>query len=202
MNYPKVLVGCPTSVHKDYCLNNYIEGLNKLTYPNFDILLVDNSDGDSYFKKIKEKNIPIVKLDLKDEILRIKLAKSRNILRKKVLEKKYDYFLSLEQDVVPPKNIIERLLKHNKEIITGVYYNYFFSTYPPGLKPLLWRTSTQKEFEDIKNSDDPIYLPIKEMIRKEKITDPKKIRARFKCEELEEPKLVEIFMSGLGCTLI
>ena len=200
MNYPKVLVGCPTSFHKEYCLNEYLEGLKNLTYPNFDILLVDNSDNDDYFEKLKEK-VPVIKINLQNEILRVKLANSRNILRKKVIEEKYDYFLSLEQDIVPPKDIIERLIGNNKDIISGVYYNYFDS-YPPGIKPLLWRTSTQEEFNEILNSNDPIYSQVKHLIKKNNITDIGKIRARFKCEELEEPRLLEIFMAGLGCVLI
>ena len=36
----------------------------------------------------------------------------------------YDYFLSLEQDVIPPKDIIEQMLKSEKKIITGVYFNH------------------------------------------------------------------------------
>ena len=40
MEGPKVLVGCPTSFHKDYCLKEYVVGLNKLTYKNKDILLI------------------------------------------------------------------------------------------------------------------------------------------------------------------
>ena len=50
---PKILVGCPTSHHKDYCLTEYMAGLKKLTYPNKKILIVENSKNDEYFKKFE-----------------------------------------------------------------------------------------------------------------------------------------------------
>ncbi len=37
-----------------------------------------------------------------------------------MLENKYDYFLSLEQDVIPQKNIIELLLEAQKDVVSGV----------------------------------------------------------------------------------
>ena len=52
LRYPRILIGCPTSYHKEYCLERYITGLKNIQYPNFDILLVDNSDNDEYYKKI------------------------------------------------------------------------------------------------------------------------------------------------------
>jgi len=198
---PKVLVGCPTSEHKEYCLDNYLDGIKNLTYENFDFMLVDNSESDVYFNTLKEKGVNVVR-DKYYELARERVAKSRNILRKKVLDEGYDYFLSLEQDVVPPKDIIERLLKHKKEIISGIYYNYFQSKYPRGIKPLLWRTATQKEFREILGSKDSMFAAVKKRILDNKINDCSKIRARFTCEELEEPRLIEIFMAGLGCVLI
>ena len=127
---PKVLVGCPTSEHKEYCLDKYLEGIKALTYSNFDFLLVDNSEDDRYYNQLKNKGVNVVR-DKYYELARERVAKSRNILREKCLNEGYDYFFSLEQDVVPPIDVIERLLKHKKEIISGVYYTYFKSRYPP-----------------------------------------------------------------------
>ena len=33
--------------------------------------------------------------------------------------------LMMDPDVIAPKNIIKELLKDNKDIISGLYYNYF-----------------------------------------------------------------------------
>ncbi len=117
---PKILIGCPTSNYKEYCFEEYLKSINNLTYNNFDILLVDNSEKDDYYNKIKDK-IPTIR-DKWFENARDRIIHSRNILREKILRENYDYFLSLEQDVIPPKDVIERLLKHNKKIIGGVYF--------------------------------------------------------------------------------
>ena len=116
----KILVGCPTSFHKEYCFNKYLKGIKSLTYQNHDILLVENSKDDKYINKIK-KFLPVIKGPYFESALD-RIITSRNILKEKVLEGNYDYFLSLEQDVIPPKDIIERLLKHNKKVITGIYF--------------------------------------------------------------------------------
>ncbi len=117
---PKILVGCPTSNHKEYCFEEYLKGIKELTYKNFDILLVDNSKDDDYYNKIKDK-IPVIK-DKYFENARDRIIHSRNILRNKVLSEGYDYLLSLEQDVIPPKDVIERLLKDNQKIVGGLYF--------------------------------------------------------------------------------
>ena len=118
---PKVLVGCPTSDYKSYCLGRYIALVKELSYDNFDFLIIDNSENDNYIAKIKMYNVPFIK-DVFKENARERIVNSRNILRKKVLDEGYDYFLSLEQDVIPPKDIIERMLSYGKDVVTGVYF--------------------------------------------------------------------------------
>jgi len=120
----RVLVGCPTSDHKEYCLENYAKALKELSYENFDILLVDNSKGDEYSEKIKALGLPVIRAPY-SEHARDRVINSRNLLREKALEGGYDYFLSLEQDVIPLPNIIEGLLRHKKKITTGTVYHLF-----------------------------------------------------------------------------
>ena len=121
---PKVLVGCPTSSHKEYCLKKYADAVKDLTYKNYDILLVDNSKDESYAKKIKELGLPVIKTPY-SEYAKDRVITARNLLRERALEGKYDYLFSLEQDVIPPKNIIEGLLRHKKEVVSGVVYHFF-----------------------------------------------------------------------------
>lgn len=120
MNNPKILVGCPTSFHKRYCLKEYIDRVKNLSYKNYAILIVENSEDNKYYNEIK-KYLPVIKgkyfEGAKDRIIN-----SRNILREYVLNKGYDHFLSLEQDVIPPKDVIEKLIKNNKEVVGGVYF--------------------------------------------------------------------------------
>src|SRR3989344_3253635 len=65
---PKILVGCPTSFHKEYALKEYAQAIKYLIYNN------------------------------------------------------YDYLFSLEQDVIPDKNILKKLISHNKKVISGIYF--------------------------------------------------------------------------------
>lgn len=176
--YPKILIGCPTYEGKEYCLNQYIQAIKSLTYPNYDILLIDNSKDNDYFEKIKKLNIPVVK-DTPVQTSHDSIVQSRNILRKHLLERDYDYFLSLEQDVIPPKNIIEQLLQHNKKVITGVYYTTYLFHGIPKLRPLIWA--------DVSKNSDKMRFMNSECIA---------------AKNLPYPLLTKIKMCGLGCILI
>lgn len=175
---PKVLVGCPTSEHKEYCLEEYARAIKNLTYKNCDILLVDNSKEDTYLEKIKEKGINVTKGHW-FEGARKRIYESRNLIREKFLEQDYDYFFSLEQDVIPPANVIEKLLERNKKIVSGVYYSpgTIFTEQPQGGKimPLAWVSKDDKN------------------LCRMRILNP---------EEVEEPRLMKIKVCGLGCVLM
>ena len=131
----RILIGCPTSDYKEYSLKEYLEGIKNLTYKNFDLVLVDNSEDDDYFNKLRELGINAIKGKYFDSA-KDRVVYSRNILRKYCLENDYDYLLSLEQDVVPPKDAIERLLKHNKEITSALYF--YLGDDKKTLMPMIW----------------------------------------------------------------
>ena len=169
---PKVLVGCPTAWMKEYCLDDYAQIVKSLTYPNYDILVVDNSPNNGYYNKIKNKGLPIIK-DKYFEGAKDRIIHSRNILRDYILENNYDYFFSLEQDVVPPKDVIERLLKHNKNIISGVYFNFKIINNERKPTPMLWGKIDEK--------GNLQYLEE---------------------EKIFSPQLLKIAACGLGCVLI
>jgi len=173
-NLPKVLVGCPTSNHKSYCLSKYIESINNLTYKNYDILLVDNSESDEYYNLIKSYDIPVKRINFLKKA-RERIIKSRNVIVEEVLKNDYDYFLSLEQDVIPPKDIIEKLLRHKKKVVAGVY-------------PLVHSINGKKI---MKSSIWANYNP--------------KTKLMFRVKNdfiINNPFLFEISASGLGCVLI
>ena len=172
----KVLIGCPTSFHKEYALKEYIEAIRKLTYKNHDFLLVDNSQDDNYLEKIKSFNIPVIK-GLYFESARDRIIVSRNILRQKVLDDDYDYFLSLEQDVIPPEDIIEKLLQHKKEVITAVY---FANNVIPG------EVSSK-------------LIPLVYVLEDEKTLSMRPLNEN---ELWKNQGLVQVVSAGLGCVLI
>lgn len=170
---PKVLVGCPTSDYKEECLEQYAKAVKKLRYDNYDILLVDNSQTNDYSEKIKKLGLNVVKAPY-FEGARERIVSSRNILREYAIKNNYDYLLSLEQDVIPPEDIIEKLLRHNKKVVTGVYYIH-------NVMP-----------------DGKIHLvPLVNILE-----DNKKTMRTLNYSEINMPRLLKIYSCGLGCLLI
>ncbi len=119
----KILVGSPVNEMYDYCIKDYADAIRSLSYSNYDILLVDNSKDDSFYNKLKSIRIPVIKGKYFEEP-RDRMVYCRNLLREKAINENYDFFLNIDQDVIPPKDIIERFLEHKKRVITGIYFNY------------------------------------------------------------------------------
>lgn len=172
----KVLVGCPTSFHKEYCLEQYANAVKNLTYKNYDVLLIDNSPDDIYLNKIRNYGINALKGPY-HEGARDRIVASRNLLRKYAIDNNYDFLLSLEQDVIPPLDIIECLLSHNKKAISGIYFARNIVNNNVELIPLAYKEVPTKE-------DLPSMRPLNEQ------------------ELLHGPKLIKIISCGLGCVLI
>lgn len=162
----RVLVGCPTYEGKRYCLRKYIAGLKALTYPSKDILLIDNSPTSQFSQEIAQLEIPVIRAGCELRTPRDRIIHCRNILRKKVIEEGYDYFLSLEADVVPPSDVIEKLLAQNKDIVSAVvwYYSEYQGKRIPA--PLLW------DFDPQGDENNMVYVA-KEEIQKQQLKEIK-----------------------------
>lgn len=177
---PKVLVGCPTAVYKEYCLDQYAKAVTSLRYGNYDILIVDNSPTEDYKKKLEETFTSYNKNNLNITVLRDeplehakeRIVHSRNLIREYVLNNKYDYFLSLEQDVIPPSDIIEQLLSHGKHVVAGLYFSEYEENNEKVIRPLVWHKDATGKLQFV----NPLAL--------------------------EKPQLLPIHASGLGCVLI
>lgn len=122
----KILIGCPTCERYEYCVDLWIKRVKEIIEYSkkfgiyVDYLLVDNSKEDFFFDKLRKKNINVKKSPYFENV-KERIVFSRNILRDKAINENYDYFLSLEQDMIPEKDIIKRLLNHNKEIVSAYY---------------------------------------------------------------------------------
>src|SRR3989338_8075490 len=152
----KFLVGSPVSKHHKYCAPQYLEMLKNLSYSNYDVLLVDNSDTEDFYNEIKDK-VLIVRFGYDKETIKERMVASRNYIREYVLKNGYDYFMDIDQDVIPPKDVIERMLAHKKDFVTGIYYNYFEQV--PGKRTkmaIAYTWFTEKEKENIRNNIEQI----------------------------------------------
>lgn len=154
---PRILIGIPTWEGMDYILERFVENLKKFTYPYYDILFVDNSRGDDYFLKLKSKGFKVIKVPW-TKFSRKRLTDSRNIIREEFLKGDYDYLFSLEQDLLPPKDIIENLLKHHKYVIGApykisqeklacVFTGHFSNRHPITKEPVDWHSEVMSVVE-------------------------------------------------------
>jgi hypothetical protein len=139
IDFPKVLLASPTSASKDYCFDEWIDNIFSFTYPNFDIVIFDNtSDGGKYAAELNERvsnkyggRKPNFKCfnsllihDAEIRSIYMKLSLSHNDCRDYCLKHNYDYMFHLESDIFPPTDVIERLLFHKKHFIGGLYHIY------------------------------------------------------------------------------
>lgn len=122
---PKVLVGCPTYEGKNYCVHKWMDAIKNLNYVNYDILIVDNTnDGGKNAQWLRDTFGVEVIHHYNPDVPELKylMAECQQILRERVIAGGYDYFMSIESDVIPPhKNIIQTLINHDKWVVSAMY---------------------------------------------------------------------------------
>jgi len=122
----KILVATPTYNGMEYCFEEFLEHLKNIDSEDFDILIMDNSRTKKFFRKIRK--IPRIKV-IYDETKRTKkimdrLISSRNKILEYAIEKDYDYLLMMDSDVLVPPDILKKLLNNEKDVCSGLYFNY------------------------------------------------------------------------------
>jgi hypothetical protein len=131
MKYPKVLVAAPTYSRKEYTREDFVNAVKGLTYPNFDFLVVDNSQGTSYAKKLRKAGLRVATTPRGKGGARECLRNAENYIVDRFIAGDYEYLLMLESDVmVNPTTIqdlmqhmdVQRLdLRHGKRVIASPY---------------------------------------------------------------------------------
>lgn len=117
---PRVLIFTPIYDKKEYCLQEFLEYANKLTYPNKRHIFVDNSPNLNFVCKLRRMGLEAYHVE-RGGSSREGLARAQNLGRKILLEGDYDYMFSLESDIFCPPNIIERLMYHQLNVVSGLY---------------------------------------------------------------------------------
>jgi hypothetical protein len=121
MSLPKVLVWTSIYDKKDYCLEKFLKHAKELTYPNFDHIFIDNSQGLDYTKKLLGMGLTAYHVE-RGNNTREALARTSNFARQKAIEGNYDYFFSLESDVFCHADTIQRLMSWGKDVVSGWYF--------------------------------------------------------------------------------
>jgi len=120
---PKVLVFAPISEVKDYCMPQWLERISNLSYPNYHIFLMDNSEDRNFFKKYADSYPQIDYSWYSPKGLRsqdfITMCQEKG--RQYAINGNFDYIMSIECDVFPPLNVIEELLQTKSDVASGIY---------------------------------------------------------------------------------
>jgi len=116
----KILIGTPIHECKDYAMERWLKNVVKLQkkYPA-DLLLVDNSPGLDYVKKVKGyckkygiKNYKIEHLEINQyQPVGEKVGRSREIIRQEILHSDYNTWFSWESDQIIPADALIKLVK-------------------------------------------------------------------------------------------
>jgi len=121
---PSVLLACPTSDHKKYCQDDWLENVKKINYPNLQILIVDNSKSEDNAKYIRSKGIECIwdKQSNPKQDIRYTILSSTKKIESEVKKRKVDYWFSYESDIFAMPDVIQRLLEHNRRVISFPYF--------------------------------------------------------------------------------
>lgn len=178
MQIPKILVAAPIAKAKDYIIHQWIEHIQKLTYQNYSILLVDNSRDQDYHKKLQHiyNGIKIIYCQPdENESIQSVMARSMNIIRDRVLaDVNIIGLMSIECDVFTPVNCIEYLLFLKKRVV-GLPYFTAHSFYSKAMLMKLDRMSVASKTQWLSLDSALIFC---------------------------DGKLKPMFQTGLGCLFI
>jgi hypothetical protein len=190
----KVLVGAPVYEGTRYSIKKFLERIRELDYDNYDVLLMDNSRGDEFFEELQgEKGVIIIKDGIDEGKNLLRVVSSRNKILDYGIEKGYDYVLMMDSDVLPPVGIIGELLGHGKDIVSGLYYNYFRVSGKIKSMPVAWKFFTEEQFEELKRLDIKLKFDAK---------SHEDIRRFMTEEEAESRDLLEVSICSPGCMLL
>lgn len=120
------MVGIATYPAHAHCRERFIDRLKEIaeysSIKPYDIVIVWNGNEEG-LRDYEREGYRIVKVKENPTEAGIQLlARKQNIIRDKFLNGNYTHLFMLESDNVPPKNIIEELLSHNLQIVSGLYF--------------------------------------------------------------------------------
>lgn len=128
---PKILVSCPTAKAKNYTAKQWILNTQKFTYPNYDVVVInnddDNGDNAEYLNKLAIDNgafnfKAIHYSDKKHSTIIERMCISHNIARQLAIDGGYSHLFHLESDIICPLDALQKLYIHNKKVVGGLYY--------------------------------------------------------------------------------
>ena len=140
----RVLIGCPTYSGKNYCIKRFLEML-ALLKQGHDVLFVDNSDDETHANIIRAAGFEVVRTKTQSDVIAT-IIQNRQVIIDRALQKKYDHVFFLDTDVLPPEDVITRLVEEKKDIITGVYLGLMKVQGRIRVAPVMYDFSQKKDY--------------------------------------------------------
>lgn len=179
MLMPKILICAPQHESKNYCFDVWFNNVKNLTYPKdrVEVFLADNSKTLDNYNKLTSIGITAIHVKESSRGLLQTLTDSHEACRLYAIKNEFDFMFHLETDIIPPLDVIERLLNNNKKVCSGTY-DLFYGTQR---RPMI-------------QIDEPYDRNIREYRNPDFIVE-------------EEPlffdgKVKQVYHAGLGCVLI
>lgn len=148
-DYGRVLIACPSSDRHWYVFDEWLRAIKEQDYDNFDILIVDTSEGTDYHDYLVSKGLRVIRYpwDPKENNVLQHLAFAREKYRKVAVDEGYDYLFNLDSDVILPRNGLSELLCCDKDQVCYVVHVFPKGVYQP---PCVF-----KKGGFLMNQDDP-----------------------------------------------
>ena len=178
---PKVLVGAPVYSKKSYITAEWISCIKNLSYPNYDVVVVDNSEDLAFSSIFQRDGIQTIRSPSHSNPTQ-RITEARQSLYDYVAKGDYEYLMSIEQDILVPSGIIEALLSHKKLIVGAPY-------------AVASHTNEQRRRVDYVMSASKLEKTLAEI-------DGVEINEWYLSKELANRGLLQVKSCSLGCTLI
>jgi len=135
---PRILIGVPINDIKLYCWEEFSEHTKKLGYP---VLIVDTSKNNEMKPYIKREKFMYAYYWAEKAMDRV--VGARNMIAEYAIENDYDYVMWVDSDVMVKPGIIEKLLSHDKELVSAVYNTIGKNEFPR----IVHNIETEKSYE-------------------------------------------------------
>lgn len=117
----KVLIGIPTYEGHAFCREDFIANTVALAGSEIDVLVIWNGEGDPTKIFPSEWKTQVIKQKPTERGLDV-LIRKHNIMNNRAIKGGYSHLFILESDVFPPHGTIEKLLAHDVDIVTALYF--------------------------------------------------------------------------------
>ena len=129
----KVLIAAPFGDGKEYSINEWLGWISSQDYENFEVAVCVNGRSEESLKKkfelmqqieINGKKIEVLILPFNQyHTTKIRISRSRDLLRHYAIEKGFDYMFWLDSDTIPTiLHALPELMKWERGVVSGLYF--------------------------------------------------------------------------------